>query len=285
MQLNIEAFGGGNTLKIYALIGKSGSGKSHRAQQISRDYEIEYIIDDGLLISKSSVIAGVSAKKEGTKVGAIKRAIFSDPLHRQEMIKVIGELQPQSILILGTSDGMVHKIAENLNLPPISCKIYIEDIASQREIDLAIKTRREQGKHVIPVPTFAIKKDFSGYFMDSIKSLTRKGRGADNEDIEKTVIRPTYSYLGKYTIADNVIKNMITYSGERVDGVHRILKVNIENKSNGIKIDLDISIDYGCSIPEVVRRMRESIKNDVEYMTAFNILEINAFVKSFNMNK
>lgn len=270
---------------IYALIGKSGTGKSHRAQQVSRDYDIDYIIDDGLLISRNSVAAGVSAKREETKIGAIRRAIFSDQVHKQEMIKAIAEIQPRSILILGTSDGMIDKIADNLKLPPVSTKIYIEDIASQREIDLATKTRKEQGKHVIPVPTFAIKKHFSGYFMDSIKSLTKKGRGSDAEDIEKTVIRPTYSYLGKYTIADNVIKNMVAFSGEKVEEVHKILKVNIENKSSGIKIDLDVSIDYGSIIPQVVRKVRENIKSEVEYMTAFNILEINVYVRTLNIEK
>ena len=36
-------------------------------------------------------------------------------------------------------------------------KYISEDVASEYEIKQAMSTRREQGKHVIPVPTFEIK--------------------------------------------------------------------------------------------------------------------------------
>lgn len=272
-------------MEVYALIGKSGTGKSHRAQYISKDHGIECIIDDGLLINGNRIAAGVSAKKEETKIGAIRRAIFTDVSHREEVIETIKALDPQSLLILGTSDAMVNKIVEHLKLPPVSKVIYIEDIATQREIETATKTRKEQGKHVIPIPTFAIKKDFSGYFIDSIKSLSKRGRDLDNDYIEKTVVRPTFSYLGKYTIADNVIKSMVSYAGEKVEGVHKILKVAIENRSGSLKIDIDMCIDFGFTIPDTVNRLREYVKDEIEHMTAFNILEINIYVKSINTDR
>ena len=269
---------------IYALIGKSGSGKSHRAQQVSKDYSIEFIIDDGLLINGTRVVAGISAKKENTRIAAVKRALFLDTGHRVQVLKAIGEFIPSSILILGTSDNMINRITENLNLPSASKKIYIEDIATQREIEIATRTRKEQGKHVIPVPTFSIKKDFSGYFIASVKNFTKKGRSLDNDEIEKTVVRPTFSYLGRYTIANNVIKAMVSYAGEKVDGVFKIIKVNIENRSSGLKIDIEISVSFGYIIPGIVNNLREYIKSELEYMTAFNILEINVSVRSLNID-
>lgn len=269
---------------IYALIGKSGSGKSHRAQQISKDYSIEYIIDDGLLINGTRVVAGISAKKENTRIAAIKRALFVDLTHREGVLKAIREALPSSILLLGTSDNMINRITENLNLPPVSKKIYIEDIATQREIEIATRTRKEQGKHVIPVPTFSIKKDFSGYFIASVKNFTKKGRSPDNDEIEKTVVRPTFSYLGRYTIANNVIKAMVSYAGQKVDGVYKIIKVNIENRSSGLKIDIEISVTFGYIIPDIVNNLRDYIKSELEYMTAFNILEINVSVRSLNID-
>lgn len=269
---------------VYALVGKSGSGKSHRAQHISKLYGIECIIDDGLLINGNKVVAGVSAKKEETKIGAIKRAIFSDESHRREVADAIRDLNPVNILLLGTSDDMVDRIVQNLDLPPISKRVHIEEIATPREIETAIKMRREQGKHVIPVPTFAIKKDFSGYFIDSIKSLGRKDKATESDYIEKTVVRPTFSYLGKYTINDGVIKSMISFAGSRVDGVHKVLKVNIGNMGESIKIDMEISVDLGYIIYDVANRLRRYVKDEVEYITAFNVLEVNVLVKSLNLD-
>ncbi|KPU43644.1 hypothetical protein OXPF_30860 [Oxobacter pfennigii] len=269
-------------MKVYGLIGRSGSGKSHRAQQVSKEYNIEYIIDDGLLINGNKVIAGKSAKKESTKLGAVKRAVFNDKEHMEIMKKALLEYSPEKVLILGTSDSMVERIAQKLGLPEITQKIYIEDIATQREIDIATRIRKEQGKHVIPVPTFAIKKDFSGYFIDSIKGLTKKDRET-SDDMEKTVVRPTFSYLGKYTIANSVIKSMVSCGAMKIPGVHKVLKVTVENTNDELIISMDISIDYGTILPQIAARVKESVKNDIEYMTAFNISEINIYIKSINI--
>ena len=63
-------------MKVYALVGPSGTGKSHRARVLSREYGISLIIDDGLLVWDGKVLAGKTAKKAETKVGAIKTALF-----------------------------------------------------------------------------------------------------------------------------------------------------------------------------------------------------------------
>jgi hypothetical protein len=85
------------------------------------------------------------------------------------MVKALKRLHPESILILGTSDEMVKKIAANLKLPEIKQIIYINDVASDEEIEDARRSRIYEGKHVIPVPTFEIKKDFSGYLLDPLQ--------------------------------------------------------------------------------------------------------------------
>lgn len=57
---------------ICALVGPSGTGKSHRALWVAKEHNIDYIIDDGLLIRGNGVVAGKSAKREKTRVGAVK---------------------------------------------------------------------------------------------------------------------------------------------------------------------------------------------------------------------
>ena len=51
-------------MKVYALVGKSGTGKSHHSMWVARENNIDYIIDDGLLVSDNQIIAGKSAKRE-----------------------------------------------------------------------------------------------------------------------------------------------------------------------------------------------------------------------------
>ena len=151
-------------MKVYAFVGPSGTGKSYRAQMVASEKDIEYIIDDGLLINENQIVAGVSAKKAQTKIETVKHAIFLDEERKTEMCNAIKKYKPESILILGTSDGMVHKIAGNLGLPKISEIIYIDDVATEKEMETARRIRVTEGKHVIPVPTFEIKPSLQSLF-------------------------------------------------------------------------------------------------------------------------
>ena len=99
-----------NKIKIYAFVGPSGTGKSYRAQKVAGEYDIHYIIDDGLFIKDNEVIAGNSAKKSPTKIETVKHALFLTEEEKQEIKKAIKKYKPESILILGTSDNMVHKL-------------------------------------------------------------------------------------------------------------------------------------------------------------------------------
>ena len=72
-------------MEVYALVGPSGTGKSHQAMNVAYDYGIDTVIDDGLLIKDGFKVAGSSAKREATALGAVKRAIFLDPQHAREI--------------------------------------------------------------------------------------------------------------------------------------------------------------------------------------------------------
>ena len=108
-------------IKVYAFVGPSGTGKSYRAQMVAGEKNINFIIDDGLLIKDNEVIAGESAKKAATKVATVRHALFYEEKEREPIIKALKKYKPQSILILGTSDGMVQKIFSNLLYHSIRC--------------------------------------------------------------------------------------------------------------------------------------------------------------------
>ena len=161
----------GNKIKVYAFVGPSGTGKSYRAQMVAGEKNTHFIIVDGLLIKDNEVVAGESAKKASTKVATVKHALFYEEKEKEEIIKALKKYKPESILILGTSDGMVQKIAANLGLPEISETVYITDVATEQEMETARRIRVTEGKHVIPVPTFQIKKGFFRIFIRPITNI------------------------------------------------------------------------------------------------------------------
>ena len=80
-------------MRIVAFVGPSGTGKSHRAQMVAREKNIDYIIDDAILVSQNKVVAGTSAKKASTKIESVKRALFSMPGQVDEVRKAIEEYE------------------------------------------------------------------------------------------------------------------------------------------------------------------------------------------------
>lgn len=267
-------------MKIIALVGPSGTGKSYQAISLAKEKGIRYLIDDGLLIKDNRVLGGVSAKGEKTKLAAVKRAIFIEEAHRQEILDLIQREQPPAILMLGTSERMIHLIVEALNLPSIEEWLHIESIASPEEIQVAKDYRRRLGMHIIPVPTFEVKKHFSGYFINPLKVLRMLGRGGKLEIDEKTIVRPTFSYMGRYTISDRVIKQLAQYGARQVPGIHRIYGIELYNYPTGIVLHLDIAVVYGDPIQDLCKGLQHRIKNEIEEMTSLNLLAVQVFVKN-----
>ena len=111
-------------MQVYAFVGKTGTGKSYNALKVAKSFDIKYIIDDAILIKETKVIAGKSAKTEASKIASVKAAIFFYEDRRKEMISAIRKEKIDKILILGTSDEMVKKIAENLKLGEIKKTIF-----------------------------------------------------------------------------------------------------------------------------------------------------------------
>lgn len=264
-------------MKVYALVGKSGTGKSYQAMNIAKELNIEAIVDDGLLIHGNAVAAGTSAKRQSTKIGAIKTALFTDEGHRMEVRDKIKELGIESILLLGTSHGMVERIGQRLELPSIEKIVYIEEITTEAERTVAHKQRHELGKHVIPVPTFQIKRDFSGYFLDPLRIF--RGWGSKEILSEKSVVRPTYSYLGDYTISDKAVSDIIEYIGLHTEGVASIIRSEAVTTQAGVEITVLAILHYGFRVVEVARSLQQNISRDVEKMTAFNIETVNVEVR------
>ena len=270
----------GNKIKVYAFVGPSGTGKSYRAQMVASEKNINFIIDDGLLIKDNEVIAGESAKKAPTKIETVKHALFYKDEEKGEIIKALKKYKPESILILGTSDGMVKKIAENLGLPEISDTTYITDVATKQEMETARRIRVTEGKHVIPVPTFQIKKDFSGYLLDPLQIFKSKGKGQKPYISEKSIIRPTFSYLGNFTISDTVFRQILEYLASKTPGIYKVLRTRVENYGEGVQMYMEVTVVYGFNVVKDIKDFKEKARKEIEKLTAMNVVKLDVVAKN-----
>lgn len=272
-------------MKVYTLTGKSGTGKSFQALNLCEKKNIESIIDDGLFIYHNRVEAGISAKRQDTMVGAIKTALFTLDEHADSVSKRIQELNPETLLIIGTSDRMTDKIVDRLGLPAVSERIYIEDITTEEERETAGRQRQEFGKHVIPAPTLQLKRTFAGYFLDPlsiIKGINLPFVKGDGHESEKTVVRPTFSYLGEFIISDHVIVDIARCLGKTMDGIGRVLRLTENAHPDNLEVGVGITVIAGYPIWETAMDFQSKLAEVIESMTAFNVEKIDVEVKGMD---
>ena len=272
-------------MDVIALVGPSGTGKSHRALVVAKKHDADAIIDDGILIKDGKIIAGSSAKKEQSKIMAVRRAIFVLPGHAEEVSAAIKKARPHRILILGTSENMVHKIAKALDLPPIATVIHIEDIATKAEMAKAQFYRIKEGKHIIPVPTIELKPHFSGYLIDPLQSLFKKSRTSRRRLGEKSIVRPVFSYYGKLIIDDSAIKAIVKYVMKARSFITKISKISVKrvrdgDEDKGLNISCEVVLTYGNHIPTMLKETQQRVRDAVEFTTGILVREINIMVKT-----
>ena len=273
-----------NNLEVVALVGRSGTGKSHRASFVADDMDADLIIDDGLVVCDSKILAGRSAKREDTKLAAVRRAIFSDSRDALEAKASIGRIGPRRVLVLGTSRGMVTRICRALDLPSPSRFIEIEEVSTPEEISKALKVRRDFGKHVIPAPSLEVKKTFSGYLVDPLHFLLRPKSLSGNQIIEKSVVRPTFSSLGRFFIADTVVYSICHYEAKQVEGVAGVMRSILESQNEGVAIDLDLVLRYGVKIFPVLATVQQRVRDAVEFSTSLNVVSINVAARRLSLD-
>lgn len=276
-------------MDVIALVGPSGTGKSHRALMVARQNKADAIIDDGILIKDNKIIAGHSAKREASKIMAIRRAVFVVPGHAEEVRNAIEKEQPNRILILGTSENMVHRIDKALNLPPISKIINIADIATKAEMAKAQFYRNREGKHIIPVPTIELKPHFSGYLIDPIQSFFKKSSTKRRRLGEKSIVRPIFSYYGRLIIDDATILSIIKYIAKDENFDFKVSHIHVDHvwekgEDKGIKVSFEVVLNYGSHIPTIIQGIQKKIKEVVEYMTGMFVHDVDIVVKGLKFN-
>lgn len=264
-------------MEVIGFYGPPGTGKSDRALVIAYENKASCIIDDGILIYHSRIVAGKSAKREESRLKAVRRAIFWDKEQRDEVRAALQKINPKRVLILGTSDRMVVTIAKALDLPMPAKYIRIEDVAKPEDMLKASEARHKEGKHVIPVPTMELKPYFKGYMVDPLRFLRNRKKEPKrfSEWNERSVVRPVFSYYGKLTFSDKVIEDLVNYAagGLKKIKIRHVRSKKSESQVNGLILYLDVTVRTGTpqEIRDVIHTMRDKVQREIEYTTGMSL--------------
>ena len=272
-------------VQVYALVGESGTGKSFRSKLLAEEYGIHAIIDDGLLIQDDKIIAGRSAKREKTYMGAVRVALFDDKDHRDSVAEVLRKTHIKKILLLGTSEKMVSKIAMRLQLPQPQKIIHIEEIATKEEIEKAVKSRQVEGKHVIPVPTIEVKKNYPQILSSSMRDFFsqkkwfhKKLKNPNGKMIEKSIVQPEFSKKGRIEISEAALTQMTMHCVNECDPDVKIKKITIKTDSRGYRLIVLIDVPFGTQLTGKIHRLQQYIIDKIESYTGILIEEVSIVI-------
>lgn len=261
------------SVTTYALVGPSGTGKSFRARLVADKYNIEAIIDDGLLIKDERILSGKTAKRADNYMGAVRTALFDEKSHRDQVHKAFKEAKIKSVLIIGTSVKMIKMIAERLQLPiPEEINIFnIEKFQSPEEIEAA-RISRKVGKHVIPVPAVEIKRKYPGIFYKSFFT-----KNSSNDSVEKSLVRPEFSKAGKVVLSEAALCQMVTHCVNVFDKNIRVKKITIKSYKNNFVLKILIDVPFGTQLSGQIYKLQEYITDQTEKFTG-NLIDVNIVI-------
>jgi uncharacterized alkaline shock family protein YloU len=228
--------------RVIAFVGPAGTGKSQRAQMVAVENEVDYIIDDGLVIAKGRIMVGKSAKAEKNLVRAIRRALFQFPEHRKAVLAFFQKKQPKKLMIIATSISMAEKITRALRLPYPEMIIDITEVASAEEIINARRERHEKGQHVIPASRTQIRKNFAGKLVGHLRGLFKS---VDKEDGERTIVRPPFSFFGELTIESSAILDLVRHVLSSNPQITEVKDIRVRYKDDAISMEIVLQVIPG----------------------------------------
>ena len=110
-------------------------------------------------------------------------------------------------------------------------------------------------------------------------------KGRAHATNERTVVRPTYSYFGDYILAEGVIGDICRIAAEDDPAINSVVLVTQNPSPEDYIINVAVKINSGCSLWDDVMKYQQKVNDAVEYMTAFNVAEVNIEVRGIENDK
>jgi len=265
-------------MEVTGLIGSSGTGKSHRAVILAKELEVTAIIDDGLLISGNKILAGRSAKAEYSRMAAVRRAIFEDRDHAEEVRRELARLSPGKLLVLGTSEAMVVRICDALMIQHPEKLVFINELASEEEMELARHQRQDRGTHVIPVAHSEVRRKIPVTLAEVLDSMRRNPR--EDRILERTQVKPPFATNTGLPFSLTMVQPLIerTILDEGASRYHLINASLQQKQSPTLVLDLAAEAE-GLSLA-LLQRLQEKIRERIRAATGLYVSIIEIHISS-----
>jgi hypothetical protein len=259
-------------VRVTALVGRSGTGKTFRARLIAEKRGMEVIVDDGLIIRGATILTGHWAKKESSIVAAARQALFAEKSHALEAREALKGFSFRNVLIVGTSLKMARKIAANLWLPSPSEVIRIGDIATLGEIEAAMRHRGSRSSHASPVPVVRVRRGPARSLLAAVGNVFRRvGRSPRIET-------PSTDARGSVVFSESAVSQMALHCVKEFAPDIEVTGVSLSEEKGMFAIALRLRLAPQWSSAGRLHALREYILHGLERHTGILVREVELIV-------
>jgi uncharacterized alkaline shock family protein YloU len=271
-------------VRVSALVGPSGTGKSFRARLLAEKHGAAIIVDDGLVVCGDTILAGHWAKKERTLLAATRRALFDAPDHAREAREALRRSRFRKVLIVATSRRMASRIASALDLPRPTTVLRVEEIAGSAGVHAARGRRQRTGGHAAPFPLVTIRRSLFSAIAEGIRSLVRL---ADHprERAGRAVRRVTGAggrTAGGVAVSEQAVRQMVMHCVAEHDRRLTVEKVGIRKDGGMYSLEVGIGMPFGRSAAGSLHRLQHYILHSLESHAGLIVREVHLVVQSVN---
>jgi uncharacterized alkaline shock family protein YloU len=96
-------------------------------------------------------------------------------------------------------------------------------------------------------------------------------------------VRPTYSYLGDFTISDKAVRDIVLYVSAMTGDVHDLSFILIHAHKEGAVVEIGAVMRYGVQIVEAARKLQTMAADHIESMTSINVIAVDVEVQGLAM--
>ena len=160
----------------------------------------------------------------------------------------------------------------------------IEDLASKEEIDTAMKIRNIEGKHVIPVPTIEITRNYPQIVYDSMRIFfkNRVPLPWRKKVFEKTIVRPEFGKKGKITMSEAALTQMVIHCLDEFDDSIRVKKVGVKMEQTGYNLSVKLRMPMRLQVSGTLSELQRYISDSLERYGGVFVKEINIEVDDWS---
>jgi len=268
-------------VRTFALVGRSGTGKSFRARLIAEKHGIDLLIDDGLLIRDRTILCGQTSKKEANLLSAMRRALFEEPGWSSEARRALRASSFRRALIIGTSVKMAARIASNLGLPRPSEIFFIEDIASAQEMDAARQGRSRRGAHALPLPPVKVRVGLRGTLESGARSLAatlaalRSGRPRPPAMVQAVDL----TRKGDVVFTESAVGQMVLHCSKEFEPRMSMGTLRLTMRGNLLALEVPVTVPFQDTTSGELHELREYIIASLEKHAGVLVAEVRLVVE------